>query len=163
MGDLEFHLYKVPSESGDWLAVYEGKEIIFMGSYNVGKKSLEKDLNEFFHRNYHFHLGSFQALPWTQGNFWKKKHKVKLQGTEFQVKVWLELVKIPRGSTVTYSDLAKKMRKPTAFRAVASAVAKNPVSYWIPCHRVVGKGTSQMKYHWGAETKRALLTQEGAL
>lgn len=163
MGDLEFHIYKVPSEAGDWLATFDGDELIFLGNYNIGKKALHEELSDFFHLNYHFHVGSFTPAKWTKGNFWKKNHKIKLHGTEFQMKVWLELIKIPEGKTVTYSDLAKKIRQPSAVRAVASAVAKNPVAYWIPCHRVVGKNANLLKYHWGSKLKKDLLVAEGAL
>jgi methylated-DNA-[protein]-cysteine S-methyltransferase/AraC family transcriptional regulator of adaptative response/methylated-DNA-[protein]-cysteine methyltransferase len=79
------------------------------------------------------------------------------------MKVWLELIKIPKGKTLTYSEVAKKIRKPSSYRAVASAVAKNPVAYYIPCHRVVGKGTtasSRLKYQWGSDLKRKLLASE---
>lgn len=160
-GDLEFHMFKVPSQYGDWLAAFEGDELIFLGSYKIGKQKLHEEMAEFFETHYHFHVGSFTPVKWTKGNFWSKKHKIKLQGTEFQVKVWLELLKIPAGTTLTYSELAKKLRKPSAFRAVASAVAKNPIAYWIPCHRVIGKNTNLMKYHWGANLKKDLLVAEG--
>ena len=163
MGDLEFNVYKVSSEFGDWLAAFDKDELIFLGSYNAGKKLVEGDLAEFFHTHYHFHVGSFTPAKWTKGNFWNKKHKIKLQGTEFQVKVWLEILKVPFGKTITYSELAKKIRKPTAGRAVASAVGQNPISYWIPCHRIVGKNKNVLKYHWGPETKKSLLTFEGVL
>lgn len=163
MGDLEFYIYKVPSDFGNWLAAFENDELIFLGSYNMGKKLVEDDLSDFFHTHYHFHVGSFTPAKWSKGNFWNKKHKIKLQGTEFQMKVWLELIKIPRGKTSTYSELAKKIRKPSAVRAVASAVAKNPISYWIPCHRVVGKNSKLLKYHWGPQLKKDLLMAEGAL
>ncbi|MFM6929745.1 MAG: methylated-DNA--[protein]-cysteine S-methyltransferase, partial [Bdellovibrio sp.] len=61
----------------------------------------------------------------------------------------------------TYSDIAKKIKKPSAVRAVSTAIGQNPISYWIPCHRVVGKGANKFKYHWGAETKKHLLVTEG--
>ncbi|HWU43060.1 MAG TPA: methylated-DNA--[protein]-cysteine S-methyltransferase [Bdellovibrio sp.] len=166
MADLEFHIFKVASSFGDWLAAFEGDEMIFLGNYNIGKTSVEKELEKLFHDNYHFHSGKIIPTKWKKGNFWQAKHKIKLQGTEFQMKVWLELIKIPEGKTLSYSELAKKIRKPAAVRAVASAVAKNPIAYYIPCHRVVGKGTttsSKLKYHWGSDLKRALLTEEGAL
>ena len=163
MGDLEFKLYKVPSEFGDWLAVFDGKDLVYMGNYNVGKKMLHDEVAKFFHDNYHFHVGTFTPVKWTKGNFWSGKHDIKLQGTEFQVRVWLELLKIPMGKTWTYSEVAKKLRKPLAVRAVSSAIAANPVCYWIPCHRVVGKGASKLKYHWGPETKKSLLVAEGAM
>lgn len=163
MNDLEFFLYKVPSEVGDWLAVFEGDEMIFLGSYNPGKKFIEKDLSDFLSKHYHFQIGKFQPAKWTKGNFWTKKHKLKLQGTEFQMKVWLELIKIPKGFTVTYSQVAQKIKKPKAVRAVGTAVGQNPISIWIPCHRVVGKKGNIFKYRGGAETKIGLLKAEGAL
>lgn len=163
MGDLEFYLYKVPSEIGDWLAVFEADELVFLGSYNNGKKQLEEDLEKFLHTHYHFHIGKFQPAKWTKGNFWTKKHKIKLQGTEFQMKVWLELLKIPRGTTVSYSDIAKRIKKPRAVRAVGTAIGQNPVCVWIPCHRVVGKNGNITKYRYGKEIKKGLLKKEGAL
>ena len=69
------------------------------------------------------------ALPMT---------KEELIGTEFQIKVWHEIKKIPRGSTLTYKELAKKIDKPRAYRAVANACGKNPYPIRIPCHRVIG-------------------------
>ena len=163
MGDLEFRLYKVPSAFGDWLAVFEGSDLIYLGSYAQGKTYLTDSLNKFFKMNYNFHLGSFTPTKWTKGNFWKTRHKLKLQGTELQARVWRELLNIPRGETWTYSDLAKKIKKPTAVRAVASALGANPICYWIPCHRVVGKNTNKLKYHWGSQLKKELLQHEGAL
>jgi AraC family transcriptional regulator of adaptative response/methylated-DNA-[protein]-cysteine methyltransferase len=161
MADLNFYLYKVPSKHGDWLAVFEGEELVFLNSYAPGKKAVEKDLADYFHKHYHFHVGDFETVKWTKGDFWKKKHRLKLQGSEFQKKVWAELLKIPQGKTVTYSDLAKKLKMPTAIRAVATAVAKNPVCFHVPCHRVIGKNRNVLKYHGGPELKRSLLTEEG--
>jgi AraC family transcriptional regulator of adaptative response/methylated-DNA-[protein]-cysteine methyltransferase len=161
MADLIFNLYKVPSVHGDWLAAFEHDQLIFLASYNPGKKAVEKDLADHLHKHYHFHVGSFQTAKWTKGDFWKKKHALKLQGSEFQQKVWAELLKIPKGKTVTYSDLAKKLKMPTATRAVASAIAKNPVCVWVPCHRVIGKNRNILKYHGGPEVKKSLLTAEG--
>jgi methylated-DNA-[protein]-cysteine S-methyltransferase/AraC family transcriptional regulator of adaptative response/methylated-DNA-[protein]-cysteine methyltransferase len=166
MADLEFHIYKVSSEFGDWLAAFEGQEMIFLGSYAAGKKVTETALADLFETNYHFNVGRFVPAKWTKGNFWKAKHKIKLQGTDFQMKVWLELIKIPCGKTVTYTDIAKKIKKPAAYRAVASAVAQNPVAVYIPCHRVVAKGTSKsakLKYHWGSKLKQLLLENEGSI
>lgn len=163
MENLEFYIYRVPSEFGNWLAAFENDELIFLGSYAQGKKLVEDDLADFFKKFYGFHVGSFSPTKWTKKNFWNQKHRIKLQGSDFQVRVWLELVKIPRGKALTYSELAKKIRKPSAVRAVASAVAKNPISYWIPCHRVVGKNANILKYHWGPDLKKKLLISEGYL
>ncbi|AFY00089.1 methylated-DNA--[protein]-cysteine S-methyltransferase [Bdellovibrio bacteriovorus] len=163
MTDLEFKIFKVPSEFGEWLAAFEDDQLIFLGSYNAGKKLVEGDLASLIEKFYSVRIGSFQPAKWNNGNFWTTQHQIKLQGTEFQMKVWLELLKIPAGKTVTYSELAKKLRKGSAVRAVATAVGKNPISYWIPCHRVVGKGSNLLKYHWGPEVKEYLLIKEGVL
>jgi methylated-DNA-[protein]-cysteine S-methyltransferase/AraC family transcriptional regulator of adaptative response/methylated-DNA-[protein]-cysteine methyltransferase len=161
MADLIFYLYTVPSKLGNWLAVFEGPDLIFLNSYNPGKKAVEKDLADYLHKHYHFHIGSFQTVKWTKGDFWKKKHPLKLHGSEFQKKVWHELLKVPAGKTLTYSELAKRLKMPTATRSVASAVAKNPVCVWVPCHRVIGKNRNILKYHGGPEIKKGLLTAEG--
>ena len=81
-------------------------------------------------------------------------------GTSFQMTVWNTLLKVPLGSTLSYSDLAKKCGHPTAVRAVATAVGRNPIAIFIPCHRVLPKNASLGNYRWGADKKRALLEWE---
>jgi AraC family transcriptional regulator of adaptative response/methylated-DNA-[protein]-cysteine methyltransferase len=83
-----------------------------------------------------------------------------VQGTAFQHRVWDALRQIPPGTTITYSDLAGRIGKPAAVRAVASACAANPVAIAIPCHRVVHKDGNLAGYRWGIERKRALLDRE---
>ena len=87
----------------------------------------------------------------------------KLKGTDFQKKVWRALLEIPRGSTVTYKNLAKRIGKPLAVRAVANAVGANPLIVTIPCHRVIRSDGSLGGYsgRGGIKTKRALLIKEG--
>jgi AraC family transcriptional regulator, regulatory protein of adaptative response / methylated-DNA-[protein]-cysteine methyltransferase len=85
-----------------------------------------------------------------------------LKGTNFQVKVWEALMKIPEGAVVSYEDLARVVGHPGASRAVGSAVGKNPIAYIIPCHRVIKRVGVIGDYHWGAERKRALLGWEWA-
>ncbi len=84
-------------------------------------------------------------------------------GTPFQRRVWEELRTIPRGSTVTYAELAARIGMPGAARAVGAAVARNPVSVVVPCHRVVGSDGSLTGYAGGVERKRALLAMEGTV
>lgn len=81
-------------------------------------------------------------------------------GSTFQMNVWNTILKIPLGNTLSYSDLAEKCGHPTAIRAVASAVARNPIAIFIPCHRVLPKNASLGNYRWGADKKRALLEWE---
>ena len=84
--------------------------------------------------------------------------KLRPRGTEFQKKVWAELLKIPRGETATYGALAEKLGSHA--RAVGGAVGRNPISIMIPCHRVVGKNGSLTGYAGGTERKAALLKIE---
>ncbi len=81
-------------------------------------------------------------------------------GTDFQKKVWAFLCKIPSGTTVTYSDVAVQLKIPSAVRAVASAIARNPISLIIPCHRVISKTSRLYKYRWGFENKEHLINIE---
>ena len=88
---------------------------------------------------------------------------MKLKGTKFQLKVWSCLMKIPRGSLKTYSQVAKAIGKPRAVRAVANAIGKNPYAPKIPCHRVIRSDGSLGGYSGkgGIKTKRFLLKKEG--
>ena len=88
---------------------------------------------------------------------------MKLIGTEFQLKVWAYLRKIPRGSVKTYSQVAKAIGKPFSVRAVANAIGKNPYAPKIPCHRVIRSDGSLGGYSGkgGLKTKRFLLKKEG--
>ena len=87
---------------------------------------------------------------------------MKLEGTEFQIRVWNELKKIPKGETRTYKEIAKLIGKPTAARAVANACGKNPHPITIPCHRVIRSdgGLGGYSGEGGIEKKRLLLKKE---
>ncbi len=86
-----------------------------------------------------------------------------LRGTDFQVQVWRALLAVPRGTTCTYGDLAVRIGLPRSARAVAGAVAANPVALLVPCHRVVCHGGSLGGYRWGPWRKLALLKAEEAV
>jgi AraC family transcriptional regulator, regulatory protein of adaptative response / methylated-DNA-[protein]-cysteine methyltransferase len=98
----------------------------------------------------------FDSSQWQQN----KPLRVVLIGTDWEVRVWEALLQIPMGRLVTYSDVAGKVRSPAAARAVGAAVGKNPVSFVVPCHRVVGKSGELTGYHWGITRKRAMLGWE---
>ena len=85
---------------------------------------------------------------------------VDARGTAFQHRVWDALQRIPRGTTLSYSDVAKKIGQPSAVRAVARACATNPVAIVVPCHRVVREDGALGGYRWGMERKEALLRRE---
>ena len=86
--------------------------------------------------------------------------RVILIGTDFEVRVWETLLKIPMGKAVSYSDIACKINSPKASRAVGAAVGKNPVSFVVPCHRALGKDGKLTGYHWGVTRKQAMLGWE---
>jgi AraC family transcriptional regulator, regulatory protein of adaptative response / methylated-DNA-[protein]-cysteine methyltransferase len=86
--------------------------------------------------------------------------RIVMIGTDFEVRVWETLLKIPMGRVTTYSDIATKLHAPKAARAVGAAVGKNPMAFVVPCHRVIGKSGDLTGYHWGLTRKRAMLGWE---
>ena len=95
-------------------------------------------------------LTALAAISWRTG------------GTDFQRSVWTALCAIPVGETVTYKQLAERIGRPSAVRAVGLANGANPVGVVVPCHRVIGSDGSLTGYGGGLERKRWLLTHEGA-
>ena len=85
-----------------------------------------------------------------------------LKGTPFQLNVWQALLRIPAGRAVTYGDVAHAIGAPKAVRAVGTAIGRNPISYLIPCHRVLRTSAALGGYHWGLARKRAILAHESA-
>ena len=83
-----------------------------------------------------------------------------LNGSSFQFKVWEELLKIPKGHTKSYSEISANIGLPKATRAVATAIGCNPISWLIPCHRVLRKSGTLGGYHWGLSIKEKLLSYE---
>ena len=86
--------------------------------------------------------------------------RVVLIGTDFEIRVWQTLLRIPLGRAATYSGIASHIGRPTAARAVGAAVGKNPISFVVPCHRVLGRSGQLTGYHWGLTRKQAMLGWE---
>jgi AraC family transcriptional regulator of adaptative response/methylated-DNA-[protein]-cysteine methyltransferase len=120
---------------------------------------------------------------WTQATFLENAHKTQtminqifasqsteasrpfhllVKGTNFQVNVWQALLTIPRGTMVCYQDIAAYIGKPKSTRAVANAIAINPIAFLIPCHRVITKRGTIHRYRWGTARKKAILGWEAA-
>lgn len=95
---------------------------------------------------------------------WSKLNEIKLhlKGTPFQLKVWETLLKIPMGQLTTYGNIAKRLDKPGASRAVGTAVGDNPVAFLIPCHRIIQSTGIFGGYHWGETRKTAMIGWEAA-
>ena len=86
-----------------------------------------------------------------------------LIGTDFEIRVWETLLRIPLGAATTYATIADRLGKPKAARAVGRAVGRNPISFVVPCHRVLGSNGKLCGYHWGLTRKRAILGWEAGL
>ena len=89
-----------------------------------------------------------------------KEAKLHLMGQPFQLKVWEALLAIPSGEVTTYSTIAEHIGNPKAVRAVGTAVGRNPISWLVPCHRVLRKSGGLGGYHWGLPVKRTILMRE---
>lgn len=98
----------------------------------------------------------FDPARWTSD----EPLRVVMIGTDFQIRVWDALLKIPMGAARSYSSIAGEIGNPKASRAVGAAVGANPVSFVVPCHRAVGKSGALTGYHWGLTRKRAILGWE---
>jgi AraC family transcriptional regulator, regulatory protein of adaptative response / methylated-DNA-[protein]-cysteine methyltransferase len=98
----------------------------------------------------------FDPKAWTAD----RPLKVVMIGTDFEIRVWETLLRIPVGRATTYGDIADKIGKSGAARAVGMAVGRNPISFVVPCHRVIGKSGALTGYHWGLTRKRAILGWE---
>ena len=86
--------------------------------------------------------------------------RVYCRGTNFQIKVWEALLRIPSGHVVSYQDVARAIGSPKAMRAVGSAVGKNSIAYLIPCHRVIRGAGGLGGYRWGMTRKKMMLAKE---
>jgi AraC family transcriptional regulator of adaptative response/methylated-DNA-[protein]-cysteine methyltransferase len=96
-----------------------------------------------------------------EGKGLSEKLPLDLRGTPFQMDVWKEMLRIPAGKTLSYGDVAKRIGRPKAFRAVAQACGANPVAVVVPCHRVVAAGGALGGYGLGLDRKISLLAAEG--
>ena len=90
----------------------------------------------------------------------KASTRLVLIGSDFELRVWETLLRIPMGQAVSYQHIARHLGKPTASRAVGSAVGRNPLSFVVPCHRVLRADGTLGGYHWGLTRKRALIGWE---
>ncbi len=138
--------------------------------YFINKDELDNCLNQAKTTwlNAEFHNSPLEAQSLVEKIFrfdGKLTHKTKplslwVRGTNFQVNVWKALLNIPQGSLTYYGKIASQIHKPKACRAVGTAVGSNPVSFLIPCHRVIQQSGVIGNYRWGKKLKRVLLAME---
>lgn len=143
-------LYLVASSKG-LRGIYFQKRSVPMASRSRNRTSSEKVLDVVVNQLKEYFQGKRKAfdLP------------LDLEGTIFQKKVWHQLQRIPYGQTVSYGDVAKRIKNPKAVRAVGSANGKNPVCVIVPCHRVIASDGTIGGYSGGLHVKRKLLALEG--
>jgi AraC family transcriptional regulator of adaptative response/methylated-DNA-[protein]-cysteine methyltransferase len=93
---------------------------------------------------------------------WRSEQPLRIVmiGGDFEMRVWETLLCVPLGRMTTYGDIAAKLGKPTAARAVGTAVGRNPISFVVPCHRVLGRSGALTGYHWGLTRKQAIIGWE---
>ncbi len=157
-----------PSPFGECLLAVTDRGICGLGFIGAGGRT--PVLRDYQARwpDAHWEENSRLTLPYNRRIFGGVKTNGKpsitllLRGTNFQIKVWEALLRIPVGSVVPYQDLAVNVCSARAARAVAGAVARNPIAFLIPCHRVIRKAGGIGGYHWGTARKRAMLAWEAA-
>lgn len=137
--------------------------IVFAGFQNEENDGLSILKEEYPHTSLHRDDVSAQKIC----HAYEQHHSISdlpmplhLVGTTFQQEVWHHLLQVPLGTTISYSDFAAQCGKPRAVRAVAHAIARNPVSYFVPCHRIVPAQGGTGNYRWGAHVKSLLITKE---
>ena len=167
--DLEINYSFAESPFGEMLVASTAKGICYMAFVDQARLGASQQFADLQSR---FPNARFrQVTDLTQQNAlyiftqdWSRLHEIKLhlKGTEFQLKVWETLLKIPMGGLTTYKDIAGRIGNPQASRAVGTAVGDNPVAFLIPCHRVIQSTGLIGQYHWGASRKTAMIGWEAA-
>lgn len=150
---------------GEVLVASTTKGVCYM-AFSDNRERVFEELKQLFpHATYIMRPDDYQqqALGIFKMN-WQNPEKVRLhlKGTEFQLKVWETLLKIPLGNLTTYGNVATYLNSPKASRAVGTAIGDNPVAFLIPCHRVIRSTGMLGGYHWGIFRKTAMIGWEAA-
>jgi methylated-DNA-[protein]-cysteine S-methyltransferase len=136
-----------------------GNKLLESLHFPIGKTKVEPEKDWIYNEKI-FLKAIDQLDAYFKGELTKFDIELNIQGTDFQKKVWQELVKIPYGETLSYGELAKRIGNPKASRAVGMANGKNPISIIVPCHRVIGKNGSLTGFGGGLDAKKTLLDLE---
>jgi methylated-DNA-[protein]-cysteine S-methyltransferase len=151
------------------LGVHNDMLVLCDWRYRAMREAVDKRVTRFFNAQYLEELHPLHTETIAQLDaYFQKKQKtfdipLALAGTDFQIQVWSQLLKIPFGSRTTYSRFSELLENPKAVRAIGTAIGANAHSIIIPCHRVVGKNNELVGYAGGLEAKSKLLTLEGQL
>lgn len=142
-----------------YMAFADSEQVAFAGLEQYFPNAHFKQVCDLIHENA---LAIF-TQDWSKlGQQAFKQVKLHLKGTDFQLKVWETLLKIPTGQLATYGNIASKIQNPKASRAVGTAIGSNPVAFLIPCHRVIQSSGIFGGYMWGATRKTAIIGWEAA-
>lgn len=162
--NLQINYSFAESPFGPLIVASTSKGVCYMAFEEDEQKALQNLLLKFPNAVFQQKLDLLQqnALFIFQ-NDWSKLPEIKLhlKGTDFQLKVWESLLKIPMGKLSTYGRIAEEVGSPNGSRAVGSAIGSNPVAYLIPCHRVIQSSGAFGGYMWGTTRKTAIIGWEG--
>ena len=163
--NLLIHYSFAETPFGNILVASTSKGICYMAFADKQEQALEELRKHFSNAEF------IQVVDMIQQNAlyifthdWAKLNQIKLhlKGTDFQLKVWETLLKIPMGQLSTYGNIAAHIQNPKASRAVGSAIGDNPVAFLIPCHRVIQSTGTFGQYHWGSTRKKAMIGWEAS-
>mgnify|MGYP001033072457 FL=1 len=164
---IEFGFHQTPF--GNCLIGVTERGVCWLSFFNGdddGRHELE-NMKEHWHNSV-FHQNQSLAIEFVDNIFNRKGAKTQsklhlfVKGTNFQIKVWEALLRIPMGDVTTYQDIAEKISNPKALQAVGSAVGSNHIAYLIPCHRVIRKDGILGEYRWEATRKKSIIGWEMA-
>ena len=130
------------------------------GTTEIPKSFCDEWKNATFHHDQKKTLEYVKAIFSPKASSGRKSLKVLCRGTNFQIKIWEALLRIPSGAAVTYTDVARMAGSPRAVRAAGTAIGRNPIAYLIPCHRVIRGAGVMGGYRWGLARKRMILGVE---
>ncbi len=138
------------------------KGVCYLAFINDDEKAFNDLKSRFPNAHYNCITDEVQqnALLIFQPNLSAKPINLHLNGTPFQLKVWETLLKIPLGNLTTYGEIAKEIGKPSASRAVGTAIGRNPIAFIVPCHRVIQASGNIGGYMWGSNRKSAIIDWE---
>jgi len=163
--DLTINYSFAESPFGNIIVASTKKGVCYMAFEDDEAKALSDLQSHFPNASFQRKLDLLQQHAlFIYQNDWSKLKQIKLhlKGTDFQLKVWETLLKIPMGKLSTYGNIAQQIKKPGASRAVGTAIGNNPVAFLIPCHRVIQSSGTVGDYMWGATRKTAIIGWEGA-
>lgn len=162
--DQKVYVGHSPSSYGDMFLLATAVDLLAL-CYPEDERTVNK-LKEDFAKKYNlakFFEDKEQMQGWGQKMMKQEPLSFLLSGTPFQLKVWKYLSTLGAGETTTYGTIAQAIHHPKAVRAVGSAVGANPISLFLPCHRVLRKDHALGGYRWGLQRKRQMLEAEGIM